>query len=47
MKTLFARFDRAIGTSSDERICNLVSLILCAVMPTLFAMASMAQSVPQ
>ncbi len=41
MKTLFAHLDHAIGTSSDERITNLVALILCAVMPTLFALATM------
>jgi hypothetical protein len=47
VRTLFTRFDRALGTSSDERITNLVALILAAVIPTLYALATLGQTVPQ
>lgn len=36
-----------LGATPDERISNLLSLVLCAVIPILFALATASASVPQ
>jgi hypothetical protein len=35
-----------MGTTLDERIANLLSLILCGVLPILFALADASAHVP-